>query len=367
MERTVTDVGAGKWLVDDEPFQVRHWASETTHPLPKDLSQEVVVGRKPSCGISLDDVHVSNEHARLFHRDKHWRLRDLGTKNRLVADGSSVDEVVLEPGIIVEIGGVTWIVESNRFVALRSFLSRLIGFGADRFADVDQALRAVRRAATGQAPLVLSGDGNLVAIARSIHARVMGDERPFIVCDPRRQRTRATVRSAENYQKALPAMHAAIGGSLCLWSKRVPKDFGHVSIAHREPNARFQLIMCSLEGDDIWPEHVAPVVIPPLSRRTKKELDDIVDDYATDARAVLHVGGGLHALDRQWILRHAGLTHPEIEKGAQRVTAFRATNGNVAGAAAMLRMSHSSLIRWLGERPPLPELPGSDATGGAKR
>lgn len=358
MERTITDPGARKWLVDDEPFQVRHWASKTTHELPDDPSIELVVGRDPSCGIALDDKHVSAQHARLFHRDKHWRLRDMGTKNRLMADGSTVEEVVLEPGLIVEIGGVTWIVESKRLVALRAFLARLIGYGADRLADVDHALRAVRKAATGHAPLVLSGDGNLVAIARSLHQRVLGATRPFIVCDPRRQRAGATVRSAENYQKALPAMQAAIGGSLCVWSKRVPQDFGLVSIAHREPNARFQLIMCSLEGDDIWPEHVAPVVIPALSRRTN-DLDAVIDDYAKDARAMFGVGGELHELDREWIARNAGLTHPEIEKGAQRVTALRATGSNVAAAAAILRMSHSSLIRWLGERHALPELGGA--------
>jgi hypothetical protein len=163
------------------------------------------------------------------------------------------------------------------------------------------------------------------------------------------------VRSAENYQKALPAMQAAIGGSLCVWSKRVPQDFGLVSIAHRQPNARFQLIMCSLEGDDIWPEHVAPIVIPPLSRRGA-ELDQIIDDYARDARAMFGVRGEMHTLDREWIARHAGDTHPEIEKGAQRVTALRATGGNVAAAAAILRMSHTSLMRWLAERPPLADL-----------
>src|SRR5690606_38618354 len=137
------------------------------------------------------------------HRDEHWRLRDLGTKNRIVVDGAPCDEVVLEPGFVIEIGGVTWIVESKRLVELRSFLARLIGYGCDRLADLDQAMRSLRRAAMGQDPLVLTGDGDLVAIARVLHRRVIGEARPFVVCDPRRQRTAATVRSAENYKSAL--------------------------------------------------------------------------------------------------------------------------------------------------------------------
>jgi len=37
-------------------------------------------------------------------------------------------------------------------------------------------------------------------------------DRPFIVCDPRRRQSRATVRSAENYETGMSAFTAATGG-----------------------------------------------------------------------------------------------------------------------------------------------------------
>lgn len=356
---TKTDVGANKWIIDDVPFRVRHWASDVVHLLPDDPAVEVVVGRDPACGIQLSDHRVSKRHARLYHRDKHWRMRDLGTKNRLVVDGSPCDEVALEPGRLIEIGGVTWIVESRLLVEVRRVLSRLIGYGTDKLADVDLAVRAVRKAAIGQAPLVLGGDGDLVAIARMLHRRVIGEARPFIVCDPRRRRTGATVRSAENYREAVPAMQAAIGGTLCFWSDRVPQDFAVVSRAHREPNARFQLVMCGHKTPYLRPHQVAPIAIVPLAGRTN-ELERIVHEYAADARAALGVSMPLHPVDRGWIAASSAPTHPELEKSAQRVIAMRATNGNIAAAAAMLGMSHSSLMRWLAERRPLPDLDAAD-------
>ena len=367
MQRTTTDPGSAKWLVDDVPFRIRQWGTDDVREFPKDRV-ETIVGRDPSCGIRLPGNLVSKHHAQLAFLDEHWRLRDLGAKNGLIVNGAPCDEVVLEPGFVVEIGGVVWIVESTRLVALRSFLARLVGYGVERLADVDQVLRKVRNAALRQHPLVLNGDRDLVPVARAIHRRVIGADRPFIVCDPRRGQGPATVRSAENYQLALPAMEAAIGGSLCVRKDRLPRDFDLVRMAHREPNPRFQLIICEHGDADADPQEVAPVVIPSLRNR-EDEIDTIITEYATDARELFGITYVLDPSDRAWIARNSSESHAALEKGAERVTVARSTDGNIAAAAAMLRMSHTSLMRWFEERKPLAGISGArrdhDGNGGS--
>lgn len=116
--------------------------------------------------------------------------------------------------------------ESPRLVELRAFVSRLLGWSNERLEAVDLTLRAIRTAATRRSALVLCGDGDLVAIACGLHRRTLGDERPFVVCDPRRRSGEETVRFPENYDRGIPALEAAAGGTLCVWAKRLPRDFG---------------------------------------------------------------------------------------------------------------------------------------------
>ncbi len=359
MNRTTTDLGANKWLVDDEPFRLRNWASaDKHHLLPEDRSRELSIGRHPECDIRLDDERVSKHHALLFFRGEQWWLRDVGKKNGIIADGVPCAEVALEPGLLIELGGVMWIVESPRLADLRSYVSRLIGYGKDKLAEVDRAMRSVRRAAMGQDPLVLMGQGDLPEIARSLHRRVLGDARPFIVCNKSRSDgAPATVRSAENYETALLALPAARGGTLCVRSNRLPNDYDLIVAAHREPNARFQLVVC--ESGTPEPGQVTPIVVPPISARAD-ELLTIVKGYADDARARLGVANALHPLDRDWIVKNSSESHPAIEKAAERVIATRDSGGNNAAAASRLGMSPSALGRWFKERKPLPDLEAAD-------
>ena len=131
---------------------------------------------------------------------------------------------------------------------------------------VDHALRSIRMAATRRTAIVLHG--------------------VFIVCDPRRRQSGATIRSPENYVTGMPAFAAATGGSLCVRGLRLPKDFSSVVTALRNPNSRVRLVICAQKPED-WKGYLpAPITVPPLADR-RAELDQIITQYAEDAIAEL--------------------------------------------------------------------------------
>ncbi len=66
---------------------------------------EILVGRAPECGIVLHDSSVSRRHARLFLRDGHWWIEDLGSRNGTALDGSPVQGAMpLKAGVRVLLG-----------------------------------------------------------------------------------------------------------------------------------------------------------------------------------------------------------------------------------------------------------------------
>jgi len=347
---TRTDVAASEWSIDDQVMRLRMWGTDLIRLLPKPPVADCTVGAGEGCAMRLHDPsgRISRVHARLVHDRTRWLLVDLGSKNGVRLDGARRSEIVLEPGIEIGIGGLTLIAESRRSVALRGFLARLLGWRGDRTEVVDHALRSIRMAATRRAALVLCGDGDLVPTARSIHRHALGD-RSFVVCDPRRRETKATVRSAENYETGLAALAAAQGGSLCVRSRRLPRDFAEVIAALRDPDARVQLIVCAGSPDDGKPYLAVPIAIPPLSGR-KAELDRIIAEYAEDAVIELAAPRtSFGPIDHAWVREHAVSSLPEIEKATLRLVALRDSR-NLTAAAARLGMAPVSLSRWIGRR-----------------
>lgn len=357
---TVTDVGAVGWRMDDKLVWLRVWGTEHMYELRLDdeAHAELVIGRSAQCELRLVDPSrkLSRRHAILSRERGVWVLRSGGSKNGLLVDGVRATEVVLQPGLVIGVGGLSLVVESHQVANLRAYLNRLIGFSADRIATVDHALRALRLAALRVQPvLVLNGPGDLPAIARDLHRRVLGSDRPFVMCDPAREVSEENVRSAENFDRGVPAVNAAVGGTVCMWATRLPRDFKAARELFRHPNTHVQLIICTRDPADGKPFKVEPIVITPLATRPN-ELTRIVLDYASDARVQLGVRIGLPTLDREWILANSAATLPDIEKGTLRLLAIRSTPSPHA-AAKLLGMQHSSLLRWLGNRPPLPPPP----------
>jgi pSer/pThr/pTyr-binding forkhead associated (FHA) protein len=348
---TKTDSATGEWLLDDEVIQLRQWGTDVVHKLPKLPSDGCTAGAASDCEIRIDDPSqmVSRRHARLVREGGQWLFVDLDSKNGLRLDGARRSEIVLEPAIEIGIGGVILVAESPRSIELRGYLARMLGSAADRIAIVDHALRAVRQAATRRVALVLCGEGDLVPTARSIHRRTRGPHRPFILCDPRRQDAKETVRSAESHADRGIALAAAAGGSLCVRARRLPPDFDELLMALREPHSRIQLMVCGEAEDHCAKYNVMPVAIPPLAGRTS-ELDWIIEGYAYDAMAELGFPrSAFPADDHAWMRQHACISLPEIEKATLRLVALRASR-SVSGAAMRLGMAPVSLSRWIGRR-----------------
>lgn len=99
----------------------------------------------------------------------------------------------------------------------------------------------------------------------------------------------------------------------------------------------------------------APVVIPPLRDR-QEEIERLILEYEAEAAHRLGVDGLKRTtVQRSWIQERSGETLPDIQKGTLRLIAIRHA-GSIAGAAALLRMSHAPLGRWLERRRFRPEL-----------
>ena len=347
---TKTDSAANEWAIQDDVVHLREWGTDMAHGLPPLPTLGWTVGADETCGLRIEDPSrlVSRQHARLVWGGNKWLLCDGDSKNGLRLDGARRSEIILEPGLEIGIGGVTLIAESRLSIALRGFLARLLGWGSDRIAIVDHALRAVRMAAARRAALVLCGDGDLVPTARSIHRHARGADRPFILCDPRRGRAKETVRAAENYTTGIEALGAATGGSLCVRAHRLPRDFHDLIDVMRAPSSQVQLIACATSSTDCAIYRVMPIEIPDLSARDA-EIDRVIAEYAEDARRELQIPPpGFVEADHAWVREHA-TTLPEIEKATLRLVALRASR-NLTNAAARLGMAPVSLSRWIGRR-----------------
>jgi FHA domain len=354
MFATRTDCGATEWRINDDVVRLREWGTDIIHRLPQPPWDSAVIGTAETCSLQVIDplCYTSREHARLDRDPSGWTVRDLGSKNGTRADGARRIAVRLEPGIELGIGCLTLVAESRRFIELRSFIARILGWTAETTPMVDFALRSIRLAATRRLPLVLCGPGDLVAVASSIHRHVLGSTKPFVVCDPRRRDGEASVRSAGNMETGIAAMQLALGGSLCVRSRRLPHDFPDVRLALHDPATRVQLIVCA-ESRRTKPYQVEPIVVPPLSNR-RQEITRIVDEYADEAAAAMSAAVHLTAADRDWILRSSASSIAEIEKGTRRLLAIRQHDDSIAAAARALGMAPVSLARWVGRRA-LPE------------
>ena len=86
----------------------RH-GQETLHfPVPEG---EAVLGSAEDAGIWIPFAGVSRRHATLTAVPGGVRLVDAGSKNGLVREGVAVREVVLVPGVVVQLGHAHFTVE----------------------------------------------------------------------------------------------------------------------------------------------------------------------------------------------------------------------------------------------------------------
>jgi hypothetical protein len=236
----------------------------------------------------------------------------------------------------------------SRVEGLRGYVGRLLGWTST--SAIDHALRSIDLARKHRAQLVLCGDGDLVPLAYGLHRRAFGADAPFIVCDPHRGNTPASVRSPANYVDVAAAFEAASGGSLCVRLRRRPPGFAAL-VARLRASDDVQYIC--IDGDlSQWLVRPGPIEIPPLSERAS-DLPRVVDEYVHDATVELAPTPrslALTADDRKWLVEHAAtMSLSEIEKAALRLVALRSST-HLSHAAARLGMAPVSLSRWAARR-----------------
>jgi hypothetical protein len=255
--------------------------------------------------------------------------------------------------------------ELQGFLALRGFLARVLGWMNEL--AIESALRSIEFATAHRAQLVLCGAGDLVPIACALHRRTHGADRPFVLCDPCRGNTPASVRAPANHRSGVAAIAAAAGGSLCVRSARPPEDFSSM-LPHLRNAGDVQYIVCCDEDEATHPLLVrpAPIQIPSLKYRGV-ELPRIVDEYAQDAIALLGVCRACFTeRDRAWVVAHEASSFSEIEKTTLRLVALKAS-ANTRIAAQRLGMAGASLGRWARHRNLLETRSGrSRSTTGSK-
>jgi hypothetical protein len=237
-------------------------------------------------------------------------------------------------------------------VAIRPFLRRILGYSDASAIAVDRAERSLQLAASRYTTLVLCGEGDLVPIAAALHRRTLGPDAPFIVCDPRRGNSAATVRSPANRTTGIEAIAAADRGTICMRARRLPRDFTSVIERVRDPAAHIQTIVCWGERHDSNPLLIvpAPIVLPALRDRAA-ELSKIIEEYAREViTTLLAPTDCFTATDQAWVLENVAGSFSQIEKATLRLVALRSSR-NASAAAARLEMAQVSLARWLGRRP----------------
>lgn len=346
---TKTDAATREWSLTDDLVRLREWATERIRPLPPPSRVGFLIGTAGTCLLHLQDPHVSREHARLFHDGSAWWVRDLGSKNKVRENGVQVDEFQLRPLTEIGIGGVTFLAESGRSIALRVFLRRILGWASSQTAKADLALRAMRLCAARRSPLYLCGDGDLVPLALSLHRHSLPAGRPFVLCDPSRKDGDESVRSVANLQSGLAALEVAQGGTLCIRANRRPRDFAAMLERLEDPHAGVQLILCSNASTDEERAGRLSILVPALEGRAE-EVTRIVDEYAEDARAALSAPpDSFIRSDRDWVLANEASTLTEIETATLRLIALR-ISPNVTRAAERLGMTATSLNNWLARR-----------------
>ena len=77
------------------------------------LSRSImVIGRREDCDLRIPLGDVSRKHCRLMIEDE-LKLQDLGSSNGTYVNGQRVQETALNPGDVIRVGPVTFVVQIN--------------------------------------------------------------------------------------------------------------------------------------------------------------------------------------------------------------------------------------------------------------
>ena len=89
------------------------------------VEEEIAIGRAQKCHIVLEDKRSSRKHSLICKQGGDWLLKDLGSANGTLVNGSRIDEHVLVSGDMIQIGDTTFyyqIVQANYEVKKDQFI-----------------------------------------------------------------------------------------------------------------------------------------------------------------------------------------------------------------------------------------------------
>ena len=89
-------------MSDDLYLVIRH--SGVFDRIHRIMAAETLIGRAERSAVHLPDPAVSRTHAVLLRTDSGFLIRDLGSRNGTLLEGSPTNEGVLREGMTVEIG-----------------------------------------------------------------------------------------------------------------------------------------------------------------------------------------------------------------------------------------------------------------------
>ena len=146
----------------------------------------IVVGTADGCDLRLEDDRVSRRHCEVRLGPHGFLVRDLGSRNGTLFEGSRVGELAVPPGAILTVG------RTHLVLAGAGDAAQLAPSTRDRFGELVGASVAMRRtfallerAAACDATVLLGGEtgsGKELA-ARAIHAEGRRARGPFQVLD----------------------------------------------------------------------------------------------------------------------------------------------------------------------------------------
>ncbi|MFQ5495599.1 MAG: SpoIIE family protein phosphatase [Phycisphaerae bacterium] len=68
-------------------------------------AREFLIGRAETCQLAFDSEMISREHVRIeMDGDGHFRIRDLGSRNKTYVNGELIRETLLAPGSVIRVG-----------------------------------------------------------------------------------------------------------------------------------------------------------------------------------------------------------------------------------------------------------------------
>jgi hypothetical protein len=231
---------------------------------------------------------------------------------------------------------------------LRDFFGRIFGWCDERRDLADDAMRTLLTAITHGTAVALRGESDLVPIAYTLHRRLLGAERPFIVCDPRRRDGAGSLRSPPNLRSGMEALLAAAGGSVCIRACRLPTDFDAFAASVRGSGPTAQVFMCLSDRDRIRDLLSPPLEIPALAER-QADLDRLISECLADATRALGVERMRFSGRAPDSILHGVTSLAELERSVLRLVALK-LSPNLSQAARRLRVSPVSLSRWVHRR-----------------